>query len=135
MNQSGLTLAEILVVMAIMAAGWFALLPSLDPSGPDQDFTTRVNSLLLKAQKQALESGQSQRITFPSSKDALQWEKSRESLPAGLSSLKLNSSTVHSRPASFRIYPTGHMDELQFMLLNGERFFSRPLSAEIFRKK
>ncbi len=133
MNQSGLTLAETLVVMAVMAVGWFALLPSLDPGGSDQDFVVRVNRLLIEAQKQAIQSGQAQQIVFPLPGDLLQWEEVSEKLPARLSSLKLNGSPLHSRPAGFRVYPSGHMDELQFRLINGESFFSRPLTARIFR--
>lgn len=125
----GMTLIELLLVLLIIGLGWFSLVPNLDlNTAAEQDNLKQVNDLLLQAGQQAVRSNTLQAITCTLGEEALHWKSQTAKLPAPLSRAEINGKQATGTKAVFRVYPTGHMDELSLRLSGGKHLQSRPLA-------
>ncbi|MDZ7762791.1 MAG: hypothetical protein U5L00_21390 [Desulfovermiculus sp.] len=132
MRASGLTLIELLLVLGIIGLGWFTLLPKLDgvPMGPEARLD-KVNTLLFQAGQEALQSHARQRITLTLGSTEVRWKEQEARLPAPISRVHINGRQAAGTRPGFAVYPTGHMDELNLRLQDGELLQSRPLAREL----
>jgi prepilin-type N-terminal cleavage/methylation domain-containing protein len=134
-GQSGLTLIELMVVMMIFALGWFALLPALNPQTEDASVTelNAVNSMLSKARLEAMSGNGIQRLMIQLRGVSVAWGSQTETLPSAVSDCQVNGKTRRDQWISFRIYPSGVMDELRLSLGNGVILAGAPLTASLSR--
>ena len=131
MNQKGLTLTELLIVLFIIGLGWFTLLPRLDMTRESNDPMHYVNILLQTAGEKAISTNTRQQIFLIPGRDFLEWNNQRHDLSGTLSRAVINGKPVTRTRQAFNVYPTGHMDELFLVLSSGEGFRSSPLALRI----
>ncbi len=132
MKNQGLTLIELLIVLAIVGLGWFTLLPRLDIAGDrNQNQLEKVNALLLQAGQEALWTNSLQQINLSMGQDTVIWQEQEQTLPAALSSAEVNGRRATSRQLAFFIYPGGHMDEVRLLLQNGQQLKARPVANKL----
>ncbi len=131
MNKNGLTLTELLIVLLIIGMGWFTLLPRLDLTQETNDPLHQINTLLESAARTAQKTHSRQGIILFPGRDFFEWNDRKAQLPDVLSRAEINGKPMSGTRELFFIYPTGHMDELFFVLSNGSKFRSRPLLGRI----
>ena len=118
----GMTLVEILVVLVIIAMGWFAFMPALDVGGRGSGETDRIktlNEFMDGVRKAAFERYAIQKIQVVLGEDYLTWDKKKVSLPGAVSRCLVNGQNPGGLAFSFNMYPAGVMDEVRLVLLNG----------------
>lgn len=131
MKTTGFTLIELLMVLFIVGLGWFALLPRLDLTRKHTSTAEQINLFLESARQTAVSTSTRQQILLIPGRSFLEWNDHKQDLPAVLTRARINSKPVTGTDESFNIYPAGHMDELSFVLSNGQKFQSRPLLGKI----
>lgn len=132
MRSAGLTFIELLIVLVVIGAGWFALVPRLDIATRNQEGPLgEVNALLIRAGHQAVWSGVRQRISVHLGYKVVEWGRETAELPAAVSRTTINDNQVYGSQATFSIYSTGHMDELSLWLTGGEHLRSQPLARSL----
>lgn len=131
MNQQGLTLVELLVVLLIVGIGWFSLLPRLDVWENNNSPLSELNSMISKAAHESMKSGLRQDIFFVSGQNYVKWGEQVQELPGYLSRVEVNDQPATGSRWSFSIYPAGHMDQLVMIMTDGVRLESQPLAPSI----
>lgn len=127
-----MTLIELLLVLLIIGLGWFTLLPKLDLGTPgEQDNLKQVNDLLFHAGLEAVRNHALQTVSCTLGQQEMHWKGQTASLPAPLSKLEINGEQATGTKAVFRIYPTGHMDQLSLRLSGGKQLRSQPLARKL----
>lgn len=133
-TQAGLTLVELLVVLAIVALGWFTLLPRLDPtdasSAKDKPLA-EVNQMLARAGAAALTHGRFQELSIEGRQGRLVWGEEAIRLPSPVAECRINAESCLVPEAIFRAYPHGGMDRLDLALFSGERWTSADLATRL----
>jgi len=116
-----MTLIEILVVLVIVAMGWFAFIPSLDVGGRagEKDRIEAINEFMETVRTAAFKECAVQKIEVVLGEDFLAWGKEKVSLPGGVSRCLVNGENPGGLVFDFKMYPEGVMDEVRLVLLNG----------------
>ena len=132
MRSAGLTFIELLIVLVVIGAGWFALVPRLDLASRNQEGPLgEVNALLIRAGHQAVWSGVRQGISVHLGHKVVEWGGETAELPEAVSRITRNSRHVYGSETTFFIYSTGHMDELSLWLTSGEHLRAQPLARSL----
>ncbi|MDY7000886.1 MAG: type II secretion system protein [Thermodesulfobacteriota bacterium] len=120
-NRSGMTLMEILVVLVIIAMGWFAFMPALDVGGRfrEADRLEDLNKFMETVRTAAFKKCAIQKIQVVLGEDSLTWNEEKISLPGGVSRCLINGENPGGLTFDFNMYPAGVMDEVRLVLLNG----------------
>lgn len=128
---TGFTLLELLVVMAILALGWFSFLPSLNLA--DEDAAKgpyhELNLLVEEARRKAVADYRTQVLELTLGGADVRWEGRSAPLPEELSACTVNGRRYRGLVYPFRVYKTGTMDYVQMTMLSGERVASKPLTT------
>lgn len=131
-TRRGLTLIEILVVMAVVAMGWFMLLPRLDVARSGDAFTRTldaVNVQLDAVREAALRDGLPQTVEVALGEDTLRWRDTEMTLPETVSRMLVNGENPGGLRMVFHIHPCGITDEVRVVLGNGAALKITPLSG------
>lgn len=119
---SGMTLIEILVVMAIVAVAWGLVLPRLDIGAAGDETAKRLSTLttaLDAVREEALRTGRTQAVTIAIGETMLVWDETEMELPAAVSRAKVNGENPGGLAFAFNIYPSGVSDEVRLVLRDG----------------
>ncbi len=129
----GLTLIEVLVVLAIFGIGWFAILPNLnllDRVKPDNSALDQVNAFMGEVRSQARNKGRIQRLVLVPGKKVMVWNATVYTLPSTVSRCLVNGRQYFDRPTEFRVYPAGSMDDVRITLDGGTVLSANVLNGE-----
>jgi len=116
-----MTLMEILVVLVIIAMGWFAFMPALDVGGrvKETDPLEGLNEFMETVRTAAFRECAVQKIQIVLGEDFLAWGEEEVPLPGGVSRCLINGESPGGLVFDFKMYPAGVMDEVRLVLLNG----------------
>lgn len=137
-RSHGLTLLEVLVVLSIVAIGWFTLLPSLDMNVTSATFDTELddaNQLLLQARTRAMSTCTIQEVRLKAASSRIAWGDREADLPSMVSNIHVNGERHPARRNfAFRIYPSGSMDEVEIDLSNGDELQGDVLNVSLYQE-
>lgn len=136
LDASGLTLMELLVVLLIVAMGWFTLMPRLDPTDPaaaESRPLLEVNALLARAAETACSSGRFQELRLERHTGRMIWGEEAVRLPTAVAECRVNEAPCSEADTTFRIYAHGWMDRLALGMYSGERWISADFTARLSR--
>ena len=135
-RASGLTLMELLVVLLVVAMGWFTLLPRLDPTDPAaaQDRPLlEVNELLARAADAARSSSRFQEVRLQRHLGRMTWGENVVRLPSAVAECRINDAPCSETETTLRIYAHGWMDRITLGLYSGERWTSADLATRLIQ--
>jgi prepilin-type N-terminal cleavage/methylation domain-containing protein len=126
----GFTLVELLVVMLIIGAGIFALLPALDFTRTDDlDSAERLGALAAEARLTAMYTHERQELAFVLGDRQVEWGDREIELEDTIMKALINGVEPPGLERSIKLYTDGHMDQCSLELSSGLTLKCDPLSG------